>query len=459
MVLGAFKLLDIVERARTGPIVKESDFENKLVPMKLKELVKQYDIKYTPEVLVPSDGDFADDMFKAAFDFLLELGAYCTDTGRIIKFEDSEVKEALKHLPEKTIVGAGNETREVCVREIESSKPPSVIGSLAGGVCSSKNYMNILTSIAMEPGVDMLCSGSLMEIEGRPLITHSPIEVHAAKCEAMWMREAAARAGRPGLCLIGSGLEWAAADMAAFDPQYGFRPTDAGLACMIYPMKISFNILSKVKNYLDFGRPIFAYSDQLIGGYTRGVEETATSSIAHHLANLVLNQASFQELNCQHIHFNNTSNRMSIWAHNVVGQAIVRNTNIVTHSECFASAGPCTDMILYEGASVSLSVTSGVSVGPGIVGASSREVDRYTGLECRFFSEVSRALASMKREDANELAKELVVKYEDKFRSPPLGKTFNECYDTRKMRPTDEWMKIYQAVKKELKELGLPLET
>jgi methylamine--corrinoid protein Co-methyltransferase len=224
---------------------------------------------------------------------------------------------------------------------------------------------------------------------------------------------------------------------------------------MIYPMKSSLNMLTKIKYYLDCERPIFAYSDQLIGGFTRGAEETVVSCVAHHLANLVLNQASFQELNCQHIHYNNKSNRLSIWCHNVAGQAIVRNTKIVTHSECFASAGPCTEMILYEGAAVALSVVSGVSLGPGVVGRGTKEMDKYTGLECRFYSEAGRSACGMKRADANELANELVKEYEDKFSNPPVGKTFSECYDVKAMTPTEEWLRIYQKVRQDLENRGL----
>jgi len=459
MVLGTFKLFDIVERGRTGPLMREADFEAKLLPGRLKQLVVEYGISRDPQVLIPSDNDLADSVFKAACQLLFDLGVYCSDTGRTIKISDDDLKEALKSLPEATSIGSGRERRLVRTRTIEDKRPPTVIGGLAGGVCSSANYLNILTSIAMEPAIDLLCAGSLSEIEGRQIVNRSPIEIDAAQREASWMRQAAARAGRPGLCLIGSGFEWVAADVAAFNPSSGFRSTDAGLACMIYPMKTSLNMLSKVKYCLDCERPIFAYSDQLIGGFTRGAEETVISCVAHHLANLVLNQASFQELNCQHIHYNNKSNRLSIWCHNVAGQAIVRNTHIVTHSECFASAGPCTEMILYEGAAVALSVVSGVSLGPGIVGRATKEIDKYTGLESRFYAEAGRAALDLKRNDANDLANQLVKKYEDKFDNPPVGKTFPECYDVRAMSPTREWLEIYGKVKEDLGNLGLRFPT
>ena len=106
-------------------------------------------------------------------------------------------------------------------------------------------------------------------------------------------------------------------------------------------------------------------------------------------------------------------------------QAIVRNTKIVTHSECFASAGPCTDMILYEGAAVALSIVSGASLGPETVGRAAKEIAKYTGLESRFYAEVDKACLGLKREDVKAL------------------------------KPKKEWLDIYEKVKKELEDLGI----
>jgi methylamine--corrinoid protein Co-methyltransferase len=112
-------------------------------------------------------------------------------------------------------------------------------------------------------------------------------------------------------------------------------------------------------------------------------------------------------------------------------------------------------MILYEGAAVALSVVSGTNLGPGICGRGTKEKDKFTGLECKFYAEVGKAYAGMNRANANELAKELVRKYEDRFENPPVGKTFNEAYDAKTMKPTKEWFEIYQKVKKDLEDRGV----
>jgi len=75
MGLGSFALLDVVERAKTGQLVKEIEFESKLLPTKLKELVAKYDIKRDPEVLVPSDDELTDNVFKAAYGIDIGTGS------------------------------------------------------------------------------------------------------------------------------------------------------------------------------------------------------------------------------------------------------------------------------------------------------------------------------------------------------------------------------------------------
>lgn len=133
------------------------------------------------------------------------------------------------------------------------------------------------------------------------------------------------------------------------------------------------------------------------------------------------------------------------------------NTRIITFSEAFSSAGPCTEMILYESVAPALAVVSGAHAGPGPAGCGTKEVDRFTGLEERFYGEVVKSLPGKKLEFANEIAKAILPKYEHMFANPSLGKRFHECYDVEKMTPTAEWLAIWKSVRREMKELGLEL--
>lgn len=455
MTSASSRLLEITRAAQNGPFVEEKEFDLKIIPPKLRQLARDYEVSYNPEKPVPNDPQLADDVFDAACDFLREIGILCIDTRRIIKFDEAEIKEAANSAPARVRVGSQDDSREIIQRKVEDPTRPTIVGGLGGGIVSQHYYEDILTSIAVEPVIDAVCGGSLVEIEGGPIVRDSPIEMHAARFEASCMRNAVARAGRPSLCVLGGSPEGAAAVISAFDPDSGYRKTDMAISCLVYPMKTTLNLLNKTKYFVDYGCPVFSYADHLIGGYTGGPETTAISMTAHHLANRLINMSSVQEVSCQDIRYNNTTSRMSIWAHAVVAQALARNSRIITFSEAFASSGPCTEMILYEAVAPALAIVSGAHAGPGPAGCGTKELDRFTGLEERLFGEVAIVLAGKKLEYANEIAKTILPKYEQMFANPPLGKRFRECYDVSSMKPTAEWLNIYETVKSELKEIGL----
>jgi methylamine--corrinoid protein Co-methyltransferase len=454
----SLKLLELTRSARAGQLVDEREFDVKIIPSKLKQLANEHGVSYDPETPVPNDRQLADDLFEAACEFLAEVGIFCIDTQRTIKFSENEIKGAANSAPTRVHVGAGSDSREISRRGIEDQARPAVIGGLGGGIVTQRYYEDIITSIAVEPVIDAICGGSLVEIEGGPIIRDSPIEMHAARFEAICMRKAVARANRPGLCVLAGSPEGAAAVISAFDPQFGYRKTDMAISCLVYPMKTTLNLLNKTKHFIDYGCPVFSYADHLIGGYTGGPNTTAISMTAHCLANQLISQSSVQEISCQDIRYNNTSSRMSIWDHSVVAQALTRNTKIVATSESFASAGPCTEMILYEAVAPALAVVSGAHAGPGPAGCGTKEVDRFTGLEERLFGQVALSLAGRKLDFANHVAKAVLPKYEHLFASPPLGKRYHECYDARTMTASTEWSSILQSVRRELEEIGLQLD-
>ena len=92
------RLMETCERAQKGPFCKPSDFDS-LVTQKIMSLIREYDIKYDPKVLIPTDNSLVDDVYKAGFDLFCDLGALCLDTERRIIFSEQEVKEVLRYLP------------------------------------------------------------------------------------------------------------------------------------------------------------------------------------------------------------------------------------------------------------------------------------------------------------------------------------------------------------------------
>ncbi|MCL2149116.1 MAG: monomethylamine:corrinoid methyltransferase, partial [Methanomassiliicoccaceae archaeon] len=66
--------------------------------------------------------------------------------------------------------------------------------------------------------------------------------------------------------------------------------------------------------------------------------------------------------------------------------------------------------------------------------------------------------AGMKVSDLNEVIGKVLSKYEKGFVSPPLGKTFRECYDVRTVKPTAEYLDVYAGAVKTLRECGLDIK-
>lgn len=188
------RLLEIVERSQTGPPCKETDFDIKLLGKKLEDLVKEYEIKYDPANPLPADNSLADDLYEAGLRLFLDLGIFCMDKETLIKFDDGEVKACLRDLIPEVVLGAGRDARRLQRREVEDPTPPTIFGGPFGGLLSpGRPFVDAMTSMAKEPIISMIYYGSLEEVEGRRIIGGSPIELHAARCESRWMREAAAR--------------------------------------------------------------------------------------------------------------------------------------------------------------------------------------------------------------------------------------------------------------------------
>lgn len=99
--------LDVTKRALAGPICSERDFDQKVFAPRLSDALRQSGIKFDPAVLIPSDDGMAGDLFKAALDFYADVGTYCLDTERIIKFDEGEIKEGLRNAPSQAVFGEG----------------------------------------------------------------------------------------------------------------------------------------------------------------------------------------------------------------------------------------------------------------------------------------------------------------------------------------------------------------
>ncbi len=454
------RLVEIFQRSRSGPFMKEVDFDL-LVSKRARELAREYEITYNPQLVCPSDDAMADRLFEAGVQLLVDVGCYHLDTQRVIKFSRAEIMEALRQAPSELRLGEGNDLIVARHRGVEDPNPSYNLTGPAGQPCSEDYYLPLMISYAQEPYVDAIESGATLTYNGVDIMAGTLLEVMAVQRDAATAREAVRRVGRPGMHIgdAATGMT-VIGKMAASEPVNGLRPCDGRLVAQMCELKVDDDQLARVPHLRNYGSHIINLMTPLTGGVGGPPEGVAIVSVAEFLVGVVCYFATYHYLSITHIKWTNNSDPWGMYVLSTVGQAMARNTHLVYTDDPFCMNGPCTDELLYEvaGHAVIGEVCGYTQHGVGSTGGN--EVDHHTGLECGFQGEVARATtrAGITREQANEIALVLLEKYKDTFKNPKRGKPFSQAYDVKSVTPTQEWRDCYRRVKEELTKLGLAFE-
>ena len=460
---------EVLDRAcNTGQLTAAKDFDMKIFSV-ASRLSKEHGIRYDPETPVSCDDGLTDDAWEAGSELFREVGSYCMNSGRVIKFEESEMRDGLREVRGEAVIGEGAERRILTLRGVEDKRPPSIV---CGGVIESdfpegENFVKLYQSIAQEPVIDGFYVGPpLHTSEGRLVRSGTPLEAHLGRSMVSWVREAVRRAGRPGMHFI-SACTPAIANVAAADPADGLRRTDGIVSTIMPELKTDYENLNKVTFSHDYGCVKHVYNGGMIGGWAGGPEGALIVSLASAIMAVMVYKvgigSSYNALGYLRASTPNYSafvTRPCLWGSSIGSQAISRNTKIINTAVAMTNAGPGTEMQFQE-----IAAALCASIPCGREGLS-QGVRRFkvrpllgSGLENRFWGEVGHAMAGVKRDFANSLAKEMLAKYENKITKDsdggPLGHTFDEIYDLNTLAPRKNFLEVYEKVKKELENLGL----
>ena len=449
-------------KALDGPPMGENDYQLRRYAPKVQELVREYKIKFDRENPIPADNTLVDDVFQAGFDLLVDVGAYCMDSSRVILFTESEVREGLRNAPSEVFFGEGRDRKALVPRKVEDGSPPwCLLGAAGGPVSSDESFLTLMEGFAEIPQTNSITTPALTRVSGMRVRPASPLELYATMRNAALGREACNRVGREGKPFMNT-LATAESDVslaAAVHPRFGLRPSDGFMIASMDPMKVDFARLNKAVIAHSIGAPIGMDFSPLLGGYSGGPEGTAIGTVATHLMGMLTLQTSYLIPFPLHLRYVSNSSREMLWTISAMGQAISRNTNLLSISLNYTAAGPCTPMCLYEtSASVMAAVASGLSM-ESVGVATNKYEDRVTPVEPRISAEVGHAVAGVKRSEANEMAKKLLRKYESKLTSPPLGKPLQECWNSSRRRPTKEYSALIKRYKRSMASVGLKMES
>jgi methylamine---corrinoid protein Co-methyltransferase len=455
------RLAEIFRRSRSGKYMKEEEFDLQ-VSRRARQLVKEYGIKYSPTNVCPTDDAMADAVWKAGLQLFLDVGVYHLNTQRVIRFDKGEVLEALRALPDELHLGEGPDKVVVRHRGVEDFNNHCWnLAGPAGQPCSEDYYLPLMISYAQEPYVDAIESGCTLTYNGQDIVAGTLMEVKAVQRDVATAREAVRRAGRPGMHIADAATGMTClGKMVASDPVWGLRPCDGRLVAQMCELKTDDDQLARVAHLKQYGTNIINLMTPLTGGVGGGPDGVSVVSIAEFMLGVVCYFASYHYQSITHIKWTNNSDPWGMYVLSMTGQAIARNSKIISTCDPFTMNGPCTDELLYEvaGHAILSSVCGFQQHGVGSCGGNL--VDHNTGLESAFQGEV--ALAAMRagitRARANDIALSLLEKYKDTFENPKFGKPFSQAYNVKTVTPTLEWQDCYRRVKDELTRLGLVFE-
>ncbi|HMR66124.1 MAG TPA: monomethylamine:corrinoid methyltransferase, partial [Anaerolineae bacterium] len=242
------RLLDILDRIETGPIVEESEWDMLQVPGALAALQIEYEIDFKAlgQTLIPADDALADRVFAAGLALAEQLGVYCVSTSRQIKFSREEILTALAVAPLEVTLGEGLDRHTERKRRPEDPNPPTIKGGGVGTPLPEEIYLAVHQAYAQEPLIDAVINCTLSHVYGRELRSRSPWEILAGWHEVELTKSAARRAGRPGLAL--GCVENAVSELAELSATSygGFSRFDWHHIAMISEFKTDYGLLTKL---------------------------------------------------------------------------------------------------------------------------------------------------------------------------------------------------------------------
>jgi hypothetical protein len=437
--------------------MEEDEFLPRLFTPTLKKLIKKYEIKYDSQTPVPTDDNMADRIWQAAWELVREVGVYNTDTHRMIRVCDDDLKEALYTAQDEYWVGSGKDAVLWKYRSIEDRRPPFCILS-PDITCNEEYHQSMCMAYLKEPLLDGLCGPILEETFGHLIQSAGPTEISGCIQHIYNQRLAAKLVGRPGVFMVAVGTaEHDSGQIAVSDNNWGVRTTDARLVGSLTEFKTANTLLNRVIHYAQYGCYTGHLTGAIYGGWCGGAEGTAVTTVAYSLIGRVMHGAMFSQHFPFHLHWGSNTTRQLLWAISMAGQAMSRNCRLLYTSNGFANAGPMTEMLFRETACHALvSTVTGWDLWE-MASARNKYRNRATPLEARLGAEVGHAVArqGMTREQANELALKLLALYEDQAADAPMGSEYQECYDVAKAVPTQKHYDMYRQIKDELAQMGI----
>jgi methylamine--corrinoid protein Co-methyltransferase len=458
-VKSMISLVEVADRMRTGPRMAAKDWDMALFK-KISELVKEHDIRCPsePSDWINTDDGLADAAWEAAVEFVVDVGCFCFDRERVVRFTEEEVKEAIRSMQGEVVIGEGEDARVWRQHEIEGTEPLNVAPGHHAPFTEDLADA-VVHNFAMIPRLDFLEGFNFSVIDGYE-IYGMPLEAYASKRQVGWLREGIRRAGRPGAAIVYYPISTAASSfLATVDPAAGLRPTDGVLLSVLPDVKVQYDLITTALALQSYGYFGISGSFGIAGGFAGGPEGAIVEGLAKTIVAWIAYRDNLYYNGVEH--FNHVSG-VRRWmfpisfARSVVYQATIRNCDGIPMHWPIPVSELCTESHLEELILRSIEATvNGANLYVPRV-SRSRMNGGQTPADAELMIEASDAAigARIRRDEVYQMFEPVITKLMTNP-TPEPGKLITECYDLQRHKPSPEYQELIARVKNEFEDCGL----
>ncbi len=445
----------------TGPVMKENEFAMAF-SRKMREVVAASGIKFDPEKILIDDRT-ADAVYAAAIELLAGVGLYNADTQRVIQLTKEELEQTVKEVregPKEQVFGDGQEKVVVRARTAEDKRPPVIVMAPSGVPSTEELYVPYMQSFVQEELYQApVWSCGVASYHGVQPKADTPSEIYVGLGELELLREVGRRTGKPVTNWMILATTTSVGGVIACIHAGGIKPNNTQIAIHLLPeLKLDWSRLRLALYAESAGIRPWTSGFTVMGMLSRGPEDGAVGALASFLGQLMYAHGRFGMIGAMPV-TGDIATREPLWGASAAARAIERHLGIAIGGFTQSKAGACTEMAFYEKAA---EVVAEVAFGASFIwGAGCRNgvgLNVTAGLEARLIGETAVAVAGLSRQASADLINKIMAKYYADLPNAPQGKTFAEIYNVASVKPTAEYLAVYQRAKDELARLGVPFK-
>lgn len=409
------------------------------------ELIDVFEIEFDADNLIQNDENIADRVFWAAVELLEKVGIYSSDAKKVFKVPRNEILSSIRNARNGIFIGENIDKKFFGSRNVYKNQMPMIMGGPASSPISDELFIPIHRSYVKLNSIDSIAPGKLHSFDYR-ITNNNPFHLDNAHKSIDYLKRSCKLEARAGLCIVTPPfIEDTASAISITHPRF-MDLGDLQEIIVGTNLQVTYDELLRTIHYHETG---FGYmcTDMVVMDNDTTAEQFAIKQVVEALKSKLIYQPSIHYKYPSHIESAPSGSLETLWASFIASMALSRNTDHLKGTVVQNSAGPCTEMAMYETAIQTIGcIVCGDDTVSGPMLNRGSMVDHSAGLDALFMAEISKLATKLSINDANYLCLQLYDTYKSFIDQPNAGQSFVDCYDVETIEPNREYEEIYEKV-------------